>query len=708
MTVRKFEMVLGGRPLVIETGHVAEQANGSVLVRYGDTVVLVTATMSKEPREGIDFFPLIVDYEERMYAVGKIPGGWGRREGRPSQAAILAARMIDRPLRPLFPEGFRHDVQIVCLVLSVDQDNDPDIAAMIGASAALSISDIPFQGPIGGIRVGRVDGKFVINPTSEQSAVSDLNLTVAGTKEAVLMVEAGANELPEDVILDGIMFAADAIRNIVALQEKMMAEIGKPKVEVVLAETDPEVERWVREAATEKIKVAIQEIEKQARQDALDQIKDEIGEKFLQEFGEEEFAAKVGDISTVLDNIIREEVRYLIAVEKKRPDGRKPDEIRPIWAQVGLLPRAHGSALFTRGQTQVLTTCTLGVKSDEQLLDDLGEEDRKRYIHHYNFPAFSVGEVRPMRSPGRREIGHGALAEKALLPVVPSEEEFPYTIRLVSEVLSSNGSTSQASVCGSTLALMDAGVPIRKPVAGIAMGLIKENDEVVILTDIQGMEDHLGDMDFKVAGTRDGVTALQMDIKISGVSREILQKALEQARAGRLFILDKMEEVIAKPRAQISPYAPRIITLTIPVDKIRDVIGPGGKTIRNIIDKTGVTIDIEDSGLVYIASVDEASGREAQRIVETLVKDVEVGNVYLGKVKRIVDFGAFVEILPGKEGLVHISKLSNQRIGKVEDVVSVGDDILVKVIEIDRLGRINLSHKDAVAPTVEVRSRKKH
>lgn len=707
MTVKKFEMELGGRSLIIETGQLAGQANGSVLVRYGDTVVLVTATMSSEPREGIDFFPLIVDYEERMYAVGKIPGGWGRREGRPSQSAILAARMIDRPLRPLFPDGFRNDVQVVSTVLSVDQDNAPDITAMIGASAALSISDIPFQGPIGGVRVGRVDGQFVINPTAEQSAVSDLSLTVAGTKDAILMVEAGANELPEEVMLDGIMFGHSAIRDIVALQERMMADCGKPKVEVTLAEPDPEVDRWVRNLATARLKLAIQEIEKQARQDALDQVKEEIAAEFLDEYGEEEFVAKASDISAVLDNVIKEEVRHLIAVEKKRPDGRKLDEIRPISAEVGLLPRAHGSAVFTRGQTQVLTVCTLGVKSDEQLLDDLGDEDRKRYIHHYNFPPFSVGEVRPMRGPGRREIGHGALAERALLPVVPPEEDFPYTIRLVSEVLSSNGSTSQASVCGSTLALMDAGVPIRKPVAGIAMGLIKYDEEFVILTDIQGLEDHLGDMDFKVAGTRDGVTALQMDIKISGVSKEILQKALEQARVGRLFILDKMAEAIAEPRENLSPYAPRIITLSIPVDKIRDVIGPGGKTIRKIIDKTGVTIDIDDSGQVYIASVDEAAGEEAKGMVESLVRDVEVGSTYLGKVKRIVDFGAFVEILPGKEGLVHISKLSNHRVGKVEDVVSVGDDLLVKVIEIDRQGRINLSHKDAIGAGAEA-GQKKH
>ncbi|NLV91163.1 MAG: polyribonucleotide nucleotidyltransferase [Firmicutes bacterium] len=698
MELKEFSMELGGRPITVETGRVAGQANGAVMVRYGETVVLVTATMSSQPREGIDFFPLLVDYEERMYAIGRIPGGWARREGRPSEGAVLAARMIDRPLRPLFPEGFRNDVQVVCTVMSVDNENPADIAAMIGASAALSISDIPFEGPIGGVRIGRLKGEFVINPSSEELAESDLNLVVAGTKDAIMMVEAGADEVSEEVMLDAIMYGHEVIKEIVAWQEQMMAEVGKEKLEVTLHQPDPAVAQWVQSNGADKLAAAVDEADKLTRQDAIDAAKEEIAARFVAEFGEETAAEKAGDLASILDDIVKEEVRRMITVDHRRPDGRGLDEIRPITCEVGLLPRAHGSGLFTRGQTQVLTACALGVKSDAQVLDDLGDEDHKRYIHHYNFPPYSVGETRPMRSPGRREIGHGALAERALLPVIPPPEEFPYTIRLVSEVLESNGSSSQASVCGSTLALMDAGVPIRKPVAGIAMGLVKKGDNITILTDIQGMEDHLGDMDFKVAGTRDGITALQMDMKISGVGREILGRALEQARAGRLFILDKMAEVIDKPRSELSPWAPRIITLEIPVEKIRDVIGSGGKTIRKIIDETGVSIDIEDDGRVYIASTDMESGYRAREIVETLVKDVAVGETYLGEVKRIMDFGAFVEVLPGKEGLVHISKLSRKRIGKVEDVVSVGDRLMVKVIEIDRQGRINLSHKDTLGP----------
>ena len=653
MELKEFSMELGGRPITIETGRVAGQANGAVMVRYGETVVLVTATMSSQPREGIDFFPLLVDYEERMYAIGRIPGGWARREGRPSEGAVLAARMIDRPLRPLFPEGFRNDVQVVCTVMSVDNENPADIAAMIGASAALSISDIPFEGPIGGVRIGRLKGEFVINPSSEELAESDLNLVVAGTKDAIMMVEAGADEVSEEVMLDAIMYGHEVIKEIVAWQEQMMAEVGKEKLEVTLHQPDPAVAQWVQSNGADKLAAAVDEADKLTRQDAIDAAKEEIAARFVAEFGEETAAEKAGDLASILDDIVKEEVRRMITVDHRRPDGRGLDEIRPITCEVGLLPRAHGSGLFTRGQTQVLTACALGVKSDAQVLDDLGDEDHKRYIHHYNFPPYSVGETRPMRSPGRREIGHGALAERALLPVIPPPEEFPYTIRLVSEVLESNGSSSQASVCGSTLALMDAGVPIRKPVAGIAMGLVKKGDNITILTDIQGMEDHLGDMDFKVAGTRDGITALQMDMKISGVGREILGRALEQARAGRLFILDKMAEVIDKPRSELSPWAPRIITLEIPVEKIRDVIGSGGKTIRKIIDETGVSIDIEDDGRVYIASTDMESGYRAREIVETLVKDVAV-ETYLGEVKRIMDFGAFVEVLPGKEGLAHL------------------------------------------------------
>ncbi len=690
----EFRRELGGRPLVLEFGELAQQANGSVLVRYGETVVLVTVTMSKEPRQGIDFFPLLVDYEERMYAVGRIPGGWGRREGRPSENAILAARMIDRPLRPLFPDGFRNDVQVVVTVLSVDYDNDPTIAGMIGASAALHVSDIPFSGPVAGINVGLVNGEYIINPTLDQQTDSILDLTVAGTKDAVMMVEAGAKEVTEEQALGAIMFAHDYIKELCLLQEEIRSQIGKPKVEVQLFEPEPDMEQWVRDFATERLKLALRSADKQEREQAVDTVREKLNEAYIEAFGEEIYEEKAKDVGVVFDSLMKEEVRRSIIFDKTRPDGRRPDEIRPISSRVGILPRAHGSGLFTRGQTQVLTVCTLGLKSDEQQLDNLTDEESKRYIHHYNFPAYSVGEVRPIRGPGRREIGHGALAERALLPVIPSEEDFPYTIRLVSEVVESNGSTSQASVCGSTLALMDAGVPIKKPVAGIAMGLVMHGEEFTILTDIQGLEDALGDMDFKVAGTRDGITALQMDIKITGVSREILAKALEQARAGRLFILDKMAETITEPRAELSPYAPRIITMEIPVDKIRDVIGPGGKTIRKIIDETGVSIDIEDDGRVYIASTDGTGGPKAREIIERLTKDVEVGASYLGTVKRIMNFGAFVEILPGKEGLIHISQLAHGRVRRVEDVVNVGDEVMVKVIEIDRQGRINLSRKE--------------
>jgi len=695
---RTFQTEVGGRPLIIETGKLAKQANGAVLVRYGDTVVLVTAVMSKEPRQGIDFFPLLVDYEERMYAIGRIPRVWLRREGRPSEGAILAARMIDRPIRPLFPDGFRNDAQVVATVLSVEHDNPPEIAAMIGASAALHISDIPFMGPIGGVKVGRVDGQFVINPTSAQNEESDLDLVVAGTHDAIMMVEAGARELPEEVMLEAIMFGHQEIQRITAFLEEIRAEVGKPKVEVPLYEPDPAVRDWVKERALARLDSAIRSADKQAREQAMADLKAQLLEEFQQEWGEEAFANHAKDVETVYDSLIKEHVRRMIVVEGERPDGRKLDEIRPIWCEVGVLPRTHGSAIFTRGQTQVMSVCTLGLKGDEQMLDDLRDEHRKRYIHHYNFPAYSVGEVRPMRAPGRREIGHGHLAERALLPVIPPEEEFPYTIRVVSETLESNGSTSQASVCGSTLALMDAGVPIRKPVAGVAMGLVKHEDGFAVLTDIQGIEDALGDMDFKVAGTRDGVTALQMDIKITGVTRAILERALAQAREGRLFILDKMLAVLAEPRPDLSPYAPRITTMEIPVDKIRDVIGPGGKMINKIIEQTGVEIDIEDDGRVFIASTDEEACRRAMAMIENLVKDVEVGATYLGTVKRIMNFGAFVEILPGKEGLVHISELAPYRVSKVEDVVNIGDEVLVRVTEIDKLGRINLSRKDALSP----------
>jgi polyribonucleotide nucleotidyltransferase len=672
---------------------VAKQANGSVLVRYGDTVVLVTAVLAAQPREGIDFFPLLVDYQERLYAVGKIPGSFLRREGRPPESAILAARTIDRPLRPLFPNGFRNDVQIVATVLSADPNNPSDITAMFGASLALTISEIPFAGPIAGVHVGRVDGRMMINPSLEEDAKSDFNIIVAGTKDAIMMVEAGAKEIPEEEMLEAILFGHEEIKRLVAIQEEIQQEIGKAKIEVDLYEPDPKIAHEVEEYATKKMAEALKTGDKLEREAKIDQVKEETHQYFQEQLGEEEYALKVKDIAEVLDGIIKDTVRQMIIEEGIRVDGRKLDEIRPISSEVGILPRAHGSGLFTRGQTQVLSVATLGRGREEQILDGLGEEETKRYIHHYNFPAFSVGEVRPVRGPGRREIGHGALAERALLPVIPSEEEFPYTIRVVSEVLESNGSTSQASICGSTLALMDAGVPIKKPVAGVAMGLVKYKDKFAVLTDIQGLEDHLGDMDFKVAGTRDGVTAIQMDIKISGITKEVLQQALAQAKKGRLFILDKMKEAITEPRPDLSPYAPRMLTMSIDPDRIKDVIGPGGKMIRKIIEDTGVEIDIEDDGRVFISSVDQEAAEKAKAHIERLTKDVEVGATYLGKVTRIMNFGAFVEILPGKEGLVHISQLDKDRVAKVEDVVQIGDEILVKVTELDKMGRINLSRK---------------
>lgn len=696
MNYHCLDMNLGGRRLSLEVGKVAKQANGSVLVRYGDTVVLVTACMSRDPREGIDFFPLIVDYEERLYAVGRIPGGWIKREGKPTEAAIISARMIDRPLRPLFPEGMRHDVQVVCTVLSVEQDNDPDITALIGASAALSISDIPFNGPIGGVRVGRVNGELVICPTLEQAEASDLDLTIAGSKNAILMVEAGANEVPEQVMLDAISFGHKSVVEIVELIEELVERCGKPKRELTFYIPGESIESKVRELATEHVSSALRIADKLTREERLEEIEQEVLKKLTEDESFEAPDTLEVDVSIVLKAVAREQLRKMVIEESRRIDGRKPDEIRQISCEVGLLPRVHGTGLFTRGQTQVLTNATLGAIGDEQLLDGLGDEESKRYMHHYNFPPYSVGEVRPIRGPGRREIGHGSLAERALVPVLPDEEEFPYTIRLVSEVLESNGSTSQASVCGSTLALMDAGVPIKRPVAGIAMGLIKENDKVAILSDILGIEDAFGDMDFKVAGTEKGITALQMDIKTDGITTEIMEQALEQARQGRMFILGKMLEVIPKPREELSPYAPRIITMTVSPDKIRDIIGPGGKNIRQIIDVTGVKIDIEDDGRVFIASSDEEAGEKARKMVEDLTADIEVGRIYTGTVTRTTGFGAFVEILPGKEGLVHISQLDHGRVNRVEDVVEVGDSIMVKVTEIDSMGRINLSRKDAL------------
>lgn len=688
---REFEYDLAGRKLIVNIGKVAEQANGSCLVRYGDTVVLVTATASKEPREGIDFFPLSVDFEERLYSVGKIPGGFIKREGKPSEKAILTSRLIDRPIRPLFPEGYRNDVQVIATVLSVDQDCTPDILAMIGSSIALTISDIPFFGPTGSVLVGLVDDEFVINPNSEQRRKSDLHLVVSGTKDAVMMVEAGANVVTESKMLEGILLAHEHIKGICEFIEKIRDEVGKEKQVYQVFQPDEEIEKQVRNFATDKVIDAIQTFEKQQREENLDSVKEEVIEHFVEIYPENE-----KDIEEVIYEITKEQVRKMILEDGIRPDNRKIDEIRPITCAVGLLPRTHGSGLFTRGQTQVLTIATLGASSDVQIIDGIGSEEFKRYMHHYNFPPYSVGETRVLRGPGRREIGHGALAERALDPVIPSEDEFPYTIRLVSEVLSSNGSTSQASVCGSTLALLDAGVPIKAPVAGIAMGLMKSNDKVVILTDIQGLEDFLGDMDFKVAGTTEGITAIQMDIKIPGIGKEILKEALQRAKEGRLFILNKMTEVISEPRKELSAYAPRILTMNVKPDKIRDIIGPGGKMINKIIDETDVKIDIDDDGKVTIAADDIEKGEKAVEIIEKITKDVEIGDIYLGKVTRIVPFGAFVEIINGKEGLVHISNIAKERINKVEDVLSIGDEVLVKVIDIDKQSRINLSIKDAL------------
>lgn len=686
--MEQFEMEIGGRKLIVENGKMAKQANGAVLVRYGDTVVLVTATASAEPREGIDFFPLTVDYEEKMYAAGKIPGGFIKREGRPSSDAVLCARLIDRPIRPLFPKGYRNDVQIVATVLSVEQDNVPEIPAMIGASAALSVSDIPFEGPIAGVRVGRIGDDFIINPTKEEREKSTLNLTVAGSYDAVMMVEAGANELPEDVILDAILFGHKEIQRIVAFQEEIQKRCGKEKHIAKLFTVPEAMEKEIEAFARERIDVAVRNPDKLSRDADVADISADTMEHFLELYPEME-----KEIGMAFHDLEKSVVRHMITHEKIRPDGREVEEVRPISCEVGLLPRAHGSGLFTRGQTQILSVTTLGPLSDEQIIDGLAPEWTKHYMHHYNFPGYSVGEARPMRSPGRREIGHGALAERALVPVLPSIEKFPYTVRVVSEVLESNGSSSMGSVCGSTLSLMQAGVPIKRPVSGVAMGLVKEGDAYTILTDIQGMEDALGDMDFKVAGTEKGITAIQMDIKVDGLSREILSFALQQAKRGRAFILGKMMEVIDKPAEDLSPHAPRVETIKVKVDKIRDVIGTGGKVVKGIIEETGVQIDIHEDGNIYIFSTDADGMKKARQRIEDIVRDVEVGEVYKGRVTRLLKFGAFVELLPGKEGLCHISQLARQRIEKVEDVVKIGDELEVKVVEIDDKGRINVSHK---------------
>lgn len=700
---------VGNRTLSFETGVIGRQAGGAVFVRYGDTVVSAFATGSAEPREGVDFFPLTVDVEERFYAVGKIPGGFIKREGRPSEKATLTARLIDRPIRPLFPEGYHNDVQVVSMIMSVDQDCSPDVNAINAASAALTLSDIPFEGPIAAVIVGLVDGEFVINPTVEQQEKSLMQLYVAGTKDAIMMVEAGAKEVTEEQMLEAIMFGHEEVKRIAEFisafrEEALQTGLAKPKKEVIPQEVPTDLTERIKSWTYDKLDQAIRIEEKKAREEAVDKIKEEALECFAEEFPEQEDLIK-----KVLEELVHKIVRRLITVEHIRPDGRALNEIRPITIEVGRLPRTHGSALFTRGQTQVLTVATLGAVGDEQIIDGLGLEESKRYMHHYNFPPFSVGEVRFMRGPGRREIGHGYLAERALLPLIPSEEEFPYTIRLVSEVLESNGSSSMASVCGSTLALMDAGVPIKAPVAGIAMGLIKEDDHIAILSDIQGLEDHDGDMDFKVAGTAKGVTALQMDIKIKGVNREILSEALAQAREGVNFILDKMLKILPEPRKELSPYAPRIITFTIHPDKIRDVIGPSGKIIKKIIEETGAKIDIEDDGRVFISSVDKEAGEKAAEIIHSLTLDIEVGKIYKGKVVRIMDFGAFVEVIPGvlglagKDGLVHISQLDVGRVNRVEDVVKVGDEIIVKATGIDKQGRLNLSRKEALGQ-VELKS----
>ncbi len=680
-----FKTALGGRLLQVEIGKVAGMANGAATIRLGDTVVNVTATASAEPREDIDFFPLSCDYEERMYAAGKIPGGFIKREGRPSERAILSSRLMDRPIRPLFPKGYYNDVVVVATVMCVDHDCPSDIAAMIGSSVALAISDIPWDGPTGSVRIGRVDGEFVVNPSEAQREMSDINLTVSGTDDAIMMVEAGADEVPEEVILEGIMFAHEEIKKLVDFINQIVAETGKEKKPMPEHEIPEELEREIAEFETADMRAAIQIHDKTERQETMDNLEASVKEKFLEMYPENS-----KDIDDILYKIRKTQMRDLILNEGVRPDGRKTTEIRPIWCETGFLPRTHGSGLFTRGQTQVLTVATLGAVGEGQRIDGISEETEKRYIHHYNFPPYSVGEARASRSPGRREIGHGALAERALIPVIPSVDEFPYAFRLVSEVLSSNGSTSQASVCGSTLALMDAGVPIKAPVAGIAMGLIKEGDKIAILSDIQGMEDFLGDMDFKVAGTRKGVTAIQMDIKIHGLSKEILTAALKQAHEGREHILQQMLDEIAEPRAELSPYAPRIITMQIDKEKIRTVIGPGGKTINKIISDTGVKIDIDEEGQIYIASPDMDSAKRAQKEIELLTAEVEVGKKYKGEVKRVMAFGAFIEVLPGKEGLLHISKMAKHRVEKVEDVMNVGDVVEVIVYEIDHQGRINL------------------
>ena len=688
-----FKTTWGGRPLQIEVGQLAKQANGAVLVRYGDTVVLSAAVASKEAKD-TDFFPLTINYEEKMYAAGKIPGGFIKREGRPSTEATLTARLIDRPIRPMFAEGFRNEVQVTNIVMSVETDCSPAMAAMLGSSLALSISDIPFDGPIAGVEVGRVNGEYVLNPTVEQAEQTDIELTVAGTKQAINMVESGAKEVSEEDMLGALLFGFDAIKELVAFQEEIVQAVGKEKMEVTLLQVDEVLKKEIFDASYATMKAAVMTEEKLAREENIEQVKLDIREAYAEKFaGHEEEDHLLKEVKQITEDLEKDVVRELITIDKIRPDGRKLDEIRPLSSEVSLLPRVHGSGLFTRGQTQALSACTLAPLGEHQIIDGLGVEVSKRFIHHYNFPQFSVGSTGRAGSPGRREIGHGALGERALAQVIPSEEDFPYTIRLVAEVLESNGSSSQASICAGTLALMDAGVPIKAPVAGIAMGLVSDGENYTILTDIQGLEDHLGDMDFKVAGTKDGITALQMDIKIQGITEQILTEALTQAKQARMEILEELTSTIAAPREELSQYAPKIEMIQIEPAKIKDVIGKGGDTINGIIDETGVKIDIDQDGKVSIASADAEMIKKAIKIIEDLTKEVKVGEVYLGKVVRIEKFGAFINLIKGKDGLVHISQLANDRVNKVEDVVKLGDEILVKVTEIDKQGRVNLSRK---------------
>ena len=687
MQEKIYKTEIGGKEVTVKLGKYCMQASGHCVVSSGDTVVMVNTVMSKSPRPGMDFFPLSVDYEEKMYSVGKIPGGWKRREGRPADSAILRSRLIDRPLRPLFPKGFYNDVTIVATPLSVDPDVSPEPLAMLGSSIALSVSDIPFEGPTGSVKIGMVDGKFIINPTEEESKHSVMDVTVSGTKDAVMMVEAGAKEVSEKVMLDAIMFAHEEIKKQVAFQEKIVKELGIKKAQIEYETIPEEIDKAVREYANDKMDKLLEIFDRHIRNDLEDDLDREVNEHFS-----EIYPDNLKFVSQVLYNMKKEKVRHKILFEGIRPDGRKTNEIRPIWCEVGLLPRVHGSGVFTRGETQVLSTCTLGMLSDAQELEGLDGEEEKRYMHQYNMPGYTTGEAKPLRSAGRREIGHGALAERALEPVIPSEQDFPYAIRVVSDVLSSNGSTSMASTCGSTLALMDAGVPISAPVAGVAMGLMKDKEtgKVAVLTDIQGLEDFFGDMDFKVTGTKKGITAIQMDIKIHGIDREILTMALEQARLGRLEILKKMLEVIPTPRKELSKYAPKIVTFKIDPDKIREVIGSGGKVINQIIDATGVKIDIEDSGDVFVSSTDSDMIEKARKMIEAIVTDFELNCEYEGTVVRTTQFGAFVEVAPGKEGMIHISKLSKEHVDKVEDVVNVGDIVLVKTIKIDERGRVDM------------------